>query len=95
MKCPTCETEMESGYSKVHGTVGGFLMFGFSHQHLWFKGKGDKEMIVPSNDEVDAFRCKDCDVTVLKGESHTTQRYMNLGKSLGEKYGKWKHGKNS
>ena len=84
---------MEKGYTKVHGTVGGFLVFGMSHQNLYFKGDGDEEMIAPSNEAVDAYRCKDCNITLLEGESRMTQRYMSIGKSLGEKYGKWKHGK--
>ena len=74
MKCPKCNEEMDQGIAKVEGTALGFLVVGFSHQHLFYKGK-KKERIVHSGDETLAYRCASCDLTILEGQSRRVQRH--------------------
>lgn len=86
MICPECSQKMESGTSIVEGTFTGFLFVGFSYQHLFFKkSKGKKEMIVPSNKTVDAYRCGECGITTLK-DTEDTGLFSRAGRSLGKKY---------
>ena len=78
---------MESGTSTVEGTFTGFLFVGFSYQHLFFKKKkGKKEMIVPSNATVAAFRCEECGITILKDQTQMEDMFSKAGRSLGRKY---------
>lgn len=78
MNCPKCQKEMDTGQAQVRGTVFGFLMVGFSHQHLFFYPDNlpppEKQLgipirrgrvIVSSGCEVSAYRCDDCAITVL------------------------------
>ncbi|MFK5924851.1 MAG: PF20097 family protein [Verrucomicrobiota bacterium] len=91
MKCPRCKNDMAKGEAAVHGTLGGFMLFGLSHQHLWFfKGHKD-ELVLPSNQEAAAYRCADCKLTVIDGESYQDQASTNFGRKLGTKYAKWKN----
>lgn len=82
---------MEKGEAEVHGTLGGFLLVGFSLQSLWFESVNTKKKILPSNSSADAYHCESCDITVIDGDTHLAQKYIDIGKTLGEKYAKWKH----
>lgn len=76
---------MEEGTATVHGTAFGFLFFGWSHQHLFFRGSsGASEVIVPSGDSVDAKRCPGCDLVVLDNQSHTQKRMNARARKLGK-----------
>ena len=43
MICPDCSEEMDTGNFTIHGSLGGFLLFGFSEQQLYFKRDGQKK----------------------------------------------------
>jgi predicted RNA-binding Zn-ribbon protein involved in translation (DUF1610 family) len=62
--CPYCGTKMIPGTASVHGTFWGFLLFGLSHQHLWFRSgslkSGEEKIIVGSGDERAAHSCPAC-----------------------------------
>ena len=50
MKRPECSSEMEEGEAYIRSTVLGFLFFGFSAQHCWFKPSGSgKEQVIVHN----------------------------------------------
>ncbi len=51
---------MEPGTNYVRGTFWGFLLVGFSHQHLWFRTGNHKEVIVASGEERAGHRCPQC-----------------------------------
>ena len=56
-----CDGETEPGSVSVHGTLLGFLFYGLSLQHCWFKGRDDKEQVVlGSRGSRLGFRCKAC-----------------------------------
>lgn len=93
MKCPRCEADMVKGVASIHGTLGGFALIGLSHQHLWFGNERKEEDILLSNQEADAFRCGDCNITVIDGESYWDQASAKFGRKLGEKYAKWRNRK--
>ncbi len=62
--CPACNSEMETGTVSVHGTFWGFLLVGWSYQHVWFKGAGDKEEIVVRSGRAKiGYRCPACGFT--------------------------------
>ncbi len=70
MKCPVCQVEMEKGTARVHGTVVGFILFGFSYQHLWFEhSSGNEERILASNEQCPGYRCPECLAVFIPGEA--------------------------
>ena len=74
---------MEEGSATVQGTVIGFLLFGLSHQHLWFRNQdGKKRKIVASNEVVSAFQCCDCGLIVLKDITQLEEEAAKFGKKL-------------
>ncbi len=68
MNCPKCNQVMEEGKAKVHGTLGGFLFFSLSWQHLWFypAGKRKKEIVIYTRNEKPAHRCGQCGLTLIE-----------------------------
>jgi hypothetical protein len=79
MKCPDCSSAMEEGKAYIRSTALGFLFFGFSAQHCWFKSRQTgKERIVVHNrhgyrsrriDETvnpHAWYCDECGTTIIK-----------------------------
>ena len=67
IKCPYCGGHMQAGTGYVWGTVLGFLAFGFSHQHFWFRAGDQKEVIIASNGERDGHRCTRCGAVAVVG----------------------------
>lgn len=77
MNCPRCSQPLQRGTATVSGTVLGFLLVGFSHQHLFFKpstgprgkpvslGADPGRVILPSGGQAAAARCAACGVTVI------------------------------
>jgi len=60
--CPYCGSEMTVGKAKIQGTLSGFLLFGFSYQHLFFEGaEGDKNRMMKSQSQKEAYLCKSCE----------------------------------
>lgn len=68
---------MRPGTAQVRGTVPGFLLFGMSWQHLWFKSDsrrvvkngplaGDDYRLLRSREQCEAFQCFGCRITVLR-----------------------------
>ena len=56
----------KNGYASIHGTLGGFLLFGLSHQNLYFKSESEKEIkILYSNDKTPSMRCENCEIVIL------------------------------
>jgi hypothetical protein len=51
---------MVAGTAYVRGTVWGFLLIGFSHQHLWFRSGKDKNIVLESGEERAGHRCSQC-----------------------------------
>ena len=70
MKCPYCGGEMVPGTAVVRGTTLGFLLFGFSEQHLWFRkvSGGRDEKIVPSSGERAGYQCTECRAVIIQGD---------------------------
>lgn len=70
MKCPYCGGEMVPGTALVRGTLLGFLAFGFSHQHLWFRqlDGGRNEKIIPSSSQRAGHRCTQCRAVIIQGD---------------------------
>ena len=94
MKCPKCNAPMELGSAVVEGSVGGFFIFGFSHQNLEFKGKNGVKIVLPSNSKTQAYRCETCRLTLIEEETNAEKKAARLGRTLGKKYAQWKHRKN-
>ena len=69
--CPECTTEMEAGSIKIHGSLGGFLLFGLSEQQLYFKRQGQKKeiRILEDHNTREGFRCPNCRTIVVKNVS--------------------------
>ena len=70
---------MEKGRAEVHGTVGGFLVFGFSLQDLyWYdeaRTKKSRRGLINSGDARIAFACKACGfVTIDMNADSASQR---------------------
>jgi hypothetical protein len=58
---------MFAGKGEVSGTVMGFLFWGFSSQHFWFRSdtRGVKKKIISSSDESPAHMCERCGAVAL------------------------------
>ncbi|GMU22990.1 MAG: hypothetical protein AMXMBFR13_30740 [Phycisphaerae bacterium] len=69
MKCPRCDEAMERGSAFIEGTLLGFLLIGFSHQHLWFQGEDEtrwsRHRIMPSGGTCTAFRFAACKAVLV------------------------------
>lgn len=66
LECPYCKEKLKNGYVSIHGTLGGFLLFGLSHQNLYFKTESEKEIkILNSNVTTPSMRCENCGVVIL------------------------------
>lgn len=69
LKCPYCNGKLKNGQANIHGTVGGFLLFGFSCENLYFKSESEKEIeILGSNSSTPSMRCEDCGIVILNKE---------------------------
>ena len=79
LKCPYCNTSLKSGQARIHGTVGGFLVYGFSHQNLYFMSDSGKEIkILGSGKSTPAMRCENCGVVTLNLDYSDQQEKDNL-----------------
>jgi hypothetical protein len=66
---------MASGNVQVHGTALGFLLFGWSHQHLWwYADDSRREILIKSGGGTLAFRCRDCGSVVLPSQRVLEER---------------------
>ena len=69
LECPYCKGKLKTGQANIHGTVGGFLLFGLSYQNLYFKPESEKEIkVLGSNGSTPALRCDNCGIVVLNKE---------------------------
>jgi hypothetical protein len=64
MTCSACGGQMVTGRLRVKGTVGGFLLFGMSWQHLWWsdpeESRDSRQKVIESGDHRPAQRCLSC-----------------------------------
>lgn len=70
-ECPICGKDMEAGKVTLHGTLLGYLLFGLSYQHCWFKpaqGNPKGNVIVPWLSNRVACRCESCGFVGIKPE---------------------------
>lgn len=66
LECTYCKGELKNGHVSIHGTFGGFMLFGLSHQNLYFKSDSGKEIkILGSTISTPALRCENCGVVIL------------------------------
>ncbi len=60
--CPYCEFEMSLGKAKIKSTLGGILLAGFSHQHLFFENSnGNEDIIIRTRSQKEAYLCENCE----------------------------------
>ena len=71
MKCPVCTTGMTEGRASVEGTILGFIMFGLSSQHLWFKHGKSMKKIIQSSGRKPGFICPKCGTVVIPNDNRT------------------------
>ena len=73
-RCPNCGGELQRGRLVIRGTLGGFVLFGFSHQHLWWTDvdgtPASKERVIDSGNYRWARRCIACKTVVLPPDPH-------------------------
>ena len=69
MKCPNCESEMEEGTLALKATRWGFVFFGLSYKHLYFKKSGAgpslKELVLKNGHVATGHKCHSCGTTVI------------------------------
>ena len=68
MNCPECKTEMTKGYAAVKPTIKGWLIYGWSFKHLFFKPEKEKEKkkIILKNDTVTkSYHCPACELSII------------------------------
>ena len=79
MKCPNCNVEMIQGVAEVHGTALGFLAFGMSLQHLWFKTPNKKNIkIIESGGFRSAWRCETCNSILISQSDEKELSFQQL-----------------
>jgi hypothetical protein len=70
---------MIKGIAEVHGTALGFMTFGSSRQHLWFKNPmRNREKVIESGGYRTAWRCDTCKCTVIDKEAETELAFQQL-----------------
>ena len=78
-KCPYCNVEMIQGVAEVHGTALGFLVFGISRQHLWFKTpKKTNIKIIESGGSRTAWHCEGCNSTLISQSDEKELSFQQL-----------------
>lgn len=68
MQCPSCGSEMTRGAAQIRGTLSSFIVVGFSHEYLFFRGPDPETKdvrLLKSRQWVDASRCESCSLLVL------------------------------
>ncbi len=66
MNCPKCGEEMTRGDAVIHGTLTGFMIFGRSHQPMFFRPKGGSEkQVLQPQIKYDSFFCGACRVILI------------------------------
>lgn len=69
MKCPYCKSEMTAGSVSLEGTVGGFLLFGKSYKHCYFRPDSDESesfKVIDNSETKTAYYCYTCDAVLIK-----------------------------
>ncbi len=80
MECGNCGAEMDDGRAEVHGTTGGFMIFGWSYQHLfWYSADRDtrrRQRLIGSGRSRKAWACYDCGLLTISvgGEASKATR---------------------
>lgn len=72
-KCPYCGELMVEGEAFVRGTILGFLFYGFSRQHLWFRPDHEsaKTVIIESGTSRAGHQCPSCGaVSISRHRKH-------------------------
>ena len=66
--CPYCGEKMIPGVGYVRGTFFGFIFFGLSHQHFWFRRKGGRkpETVIRSGDQRAGHQCPYCGTVAVQ-----------------------------
>jgi predicted RNA-binding Zn-ribbon protein involved in translation (DUF1610 family) len=67
MNCPHCGHETVQGNARVRGNLIGFMVVGFSFQHLYFEKGEDAQMILMSREERRSFFCPSCGTLIVPG----------------------------
>jgi len=57
---------MVEGELEVRGTAPGFLLFGLSWQHLWWRHSTGRQKLIPSGARSPAVRCLDCGLVAFQ-----------------------------
>lgn len=66
--CPQCGRKLEQGRVAIQGTFWGWLFFGASYQHLWFRpDRGDERKVLHSGDSCVGWRCGVCGFVGVRG----------------------------
>jgi DNA-directed RNA polymerase subunit RPC12/RpoP len=69
LNCPYCNGKLKKGKASIHGTVGGFLLYGLSHENLYFKSESEMEIeVLGSNNTTPSMLCEDCGIVILNKE---------------------------
>ena len=85
MNCPACQHEMKPGRVSVHGTLGGFLLAGYSLQDCWFEAyerDAGEQTVIESGGERSGYRCPQCHTVVILSSSRHKDRmppYLEAG----------------
>jgi hypothetical protein len=70
---------MTKGIAEVHGTALGFLVFGISRQHLWFKAPHEKNIrIIESGGYRSAWHCDNCNSTLISESDEKELSFQQL-----------------
>lgn len=72
MKCPECGNEMIEGTVQLEDTAGGFLFFGISYKHCFFRPNNPNDLamnkfkVLSNSAKKESYYCESCDLTVIK-----------------------------
>jgi hypothetical protein len=78
IRCPKCDNIMVGGKSKIHGTIGGFFVFGLSHQHLWFEpsdGSYKEKIVLEPNRYTKSSFCNKCKIMVIETYDYESYKW--------------------
>jgi len=65
--CPNCKEQMEAGTFRLSGSLLGFIVFGLSMKHLYFKSKnGERRVVLGNSNTTYGYVCPTCDLCILR-----------------------------
>lgn len=78
--CPECGAAMIPGAFRIEATTLGWLFFGISYQHCWFRpeGGGSREVVIHRDGTRAGYRCPQCATALITDPAREPLGWVNM-----------------